>query len=115
MKVACGTTVMPSLPFSLHVVMVGLPARGKTYCARKLCRYLQWLGVTTRVFNVGNYRRMQYGARQSHQFFDSANETAKEQRRQAALAALEDMSAWMLRAEARKKTRSLRFLTCSRC
>ncbi len=35
------------------IVMVGLPARGKTFIARKMARYLIWQGVKTRVFNVG--------------------------------------------------------------
>ena len=39
------------------ICMVGLPARGKTYISKKLARYLNWIGVTTRVFNVGDYRR----------------------------------------------------------
>uniref|UniRef100_A0A8B9HWT5 6-phosphofructo-2-kinase/fructose-2,6-biphosphatase 1 n=1 Tax=Astyanax mexicanus TaxID=7994 RepID=A0A8B9HWT5_ASTMX len=29
------------------IVMVGLPARGKTYISRKLTRYLNWIGVQT--------------------------------------------------------------------
>ena len=37
--------------------MVGLPARGKTYIAKKLARYLNWIGISTKVFNVGEYRR----------------------------------------------------------
>jgi 6-phosphofructo-2-kinase / fructose-2,6-biphosphatase 2 len=74
--------------------MVGLPARGKTYIARKLCRYLTWLGIRTQVFNVGNYRRKQFGAVQSHNFFDSSNKAAKEQRTQAAMDALKDMKKW---------------------
>ena len=37
--------------------MVGLPARGKTYISRKICRYLSWLGYKCKVFNIGNYRR----------------------------------------------------------
>jgi 6-phosphofructo-2-kinase/fructose-2,6-biphosphatase 2 len=37
----------------LAVVMVGLPARGKSYTARRIERYLSWLGYRTGVFNVG--------------------------------------------------------------
>ena len=37
---------------SIHVphvvVTVGLPARGKTYMARKLARYLNWTGIKTK-------------------------------------------------------------------
>jgi len=32
---------------------VSLPARGKTYTAAKLTRYLRWLGHNTKHFNVG--------------------------------------------------------------
>lgn len=41
----------------LLIVMVGLPARGKSYIARKVCRYLNWLQYPTKVFNVGEKRR----------------------------------------------------------
>ena len=37
-------------------VMVGLPARGKTYMSKKLARYLNWNGINTKVFNAGEYR-----------------------------------------------------------
>uniref|UniRef100_A0A671NSM6 6-phosphofructo-2-kinase/fructose-2,6-bisphosphatase 3-like n=1 Tax=Sinocyclocheilus anshuiensis TaxID=1608454 RepID=A0A671NSM6_9TELE len=58
----------PSMPRTSHagphlanpptvIVMVGLPARGKTYISRKLTRYLNWIGIPTKVFNVGEYRR----------------------------------------------------------
>ncbi|SGZ57543.1 CIC11C00000004553 [Sungouiella intermedia] len=40
------------------IVMVGLPARGKSYITNKLTRYLNWLQHDCRVFNVGNTRRM---------------------------------------------------------
>lgn len=30
------------------IVMVGLPARGKTYISKKLTRYLNWIGVPTK-------------------------------------------------------------------
>lgn len=38
-----------------HVLIfqVGLPARGKTFTAAKLTRYLRWLGHETKHFNVG--------------------------------------------------------------
>lgn len=42
----------------LVIVMVGLPARGKSYITSKLTRYLNWLQHDCRVFNVGNTRRM---------------------------------------------------------
>lgn len=42
----------------LVIVMVGLPARGKSYITNKLTRYLNWLQHDCRVFNVGNTRRL---------------------------------------------------------
>ena len=30
------------------IVMVGLPARGKTYISKKLARYLNWIGINTK-------------------------------------------------------------------
>lgn len=30
------------------VILVGLPARGKTYISKKLTRYLNWIGTPTR-------------------------------------------------------------------
>lgn len=37
-----------------HVIaMVGLPARGKTYISKKLSRYLNWIGVNTKVIPFG--------------------------------------------------------------
>ena len=31
------------------IALVGLPARGKTYISRKLSRYLNWIGINTKV------------------------------------------------------------------
>lgn len=75
--------------------MVGLPARGKTFIARKVARYLSWLGHRTRVFNVGAYRRERIGAHQHHTFFAADNEPAGAARLAVALAALDDMLAWL--------------------
>ena len=50
--------------------MVGLPARGKTYISKKLCRYLNWIGINTKVFNLGDYRRkLKDGDMPSNSFF----------------------------------------------
>ena len=53
--------------------MVGLPARGKTYMARKINRYLNWLGYRSRVYNIGNYRREICGTDCNNNFFDPNN------------------------------------------
>uniref|UniRef100_A0A4W6EQE2 Si:dkey-96f10.1 n=1 Tax=Lates calcarifer TaxID=8187 RepID=A0A4W6EQE2_LATCA len=58
------------------IVMVGLPARGKTYISKKLTRYLNWIGVTTKVFNVGQYRRDATRSYNSYEFFRPDNEEA---------------------------------------
>lgn len=79
----------------LAIVMVGLPARGKTYTARKLSRYLNWHGITASVFNVGNYRRERLGAQQDHRFFDPDNPDGVEARREMAMAALTDLLSWL--------------------
>ncbi|KAL8952369.1 MAG: hypothetical protein Q9222_001705 [Ikaeria aurantiellina] len=45
----------------LVIVMVGLPARGKSYITKKMARYLNWLQHDTRIFNVGEKRRVAAG------------------------------------------------------
>ncbi|XP_071961672.1 6-phosphofructo-2-kinase/fructose-2,6-bisphosphatase 1-like isoform X2 [Antedon mediterranea] len=79
----------------LVIVMVGLPARGKTYIAKKLTRYLNWVGVTTKVFNVGEYRRKVVGPNAPHDFFKPDNAEAQKIRRECAVAALKDVSEWL--------------------
>ena len=67
------------------IVMVGLPARGKTYIAKKLTRYLNWIGVNTRVFNAGDYRRCVnevQAKKPKDDFFDPNNACAKAIREQ---------------------------------
>ncbi|KAL4914273.1 6-phosphofructo-2-kinase-domain-containing protein [Aspergillus aurantiobrunneus] len=39
------------------IITVGLPARGKTHMSVAMARYLRWLGVKTRIFHLGDYRR----------------------------------------------------------
>jgi broad specificity phosphatase PhoE/predicted kinase len=77
-------------------VMVGLPARGKSFISRRLESFLSWKGHTTKVFNVGKYRREAVEVEQSGKsdFFDPNNTAAKAQREAVALAALKDMLEW---------------------
>ncbi|KAI5576720.1 hypothetical protein BDE02_09G063900 [Populus trichocarpa] len=79
----------------LAIVLVGLPARGKTFTAAKLTRYLRWLGHDTKHFNVGKYRRLKHGANQSADFFRADNPEGMEARNEVAALAMDDMIAWM--------------------
>ena len=45
------------------IVMVGLPARGKTYIAKKLSRYLNWIGIKARTFNLGKGLKILFHSR----------------------------------------------------
>jgi 6-phosphofructo-2-kinase len=42
----------------LVIIMVGLPARGKSYITKKVARYLNWLQHDCKIFNVGEKRRI---------------------------------------------------------
>ncbi|KAK4131613.1 bifunctional 6-phosphofructo-2-kinase/fructose-2,6-bisphosphate 2-phosphatase [Trichocladium antarcticum] len=75
------------------VVMVGLPARGKSYIANKAQRYLKWLSIPAKTFNVGNYRRND-APHPSADFFDTNNAEGERKRRAAANAAVSDMMKW---------------------
>ncbi|OJD18318.1 hypothetical protein AJ78_01631 [Emergomyces pasteurianus Ep9510] len=75
------------------VVMVGLPARGKSLIAGKALRYLAWVGIPARIFNVGQYRR-QDTPQPTAAFFDTSNQDGERLRRAAAEAAVVDMLRW---------------------
>ncbi|KAL3681536.1 hypothetical protein R1sor_024492 [Riccia sorocarpa] len=79
----------------LAIVLVGLPARGKTFTAAKLTRYLRWLGHDTKHFNVGKYRRLKHGCSQSADFFRADNQEGVDARNEVAVLAMEDMLSWM--------------------
>ncbi|BAO40912.1 Fructose-2 [Kluyveromyces marxianus] len=77
------------------VVMVGLPARGKSFISQKIVRYLSWLSINAKSFNVGNYRRQHAGAEHPDaEFFDFANKEAYKIRQHAVTMAVEDMMRW---------------------
>lgn len=82
--------------------MVGLPARGKSFVARKMLNFLEWHGTQCQIFNVGRYRRQAYAEISSTadgacdaNFFDSKNKQAAELREKVAELALQDMLRWL--------------------
>ncbi|XP_060714541.1 6-phosphofructo-2-kinase/fructose-2,6-bisphosphatase 4a isoform X2 [Tachysurus vachellii] len=77
------------------IVTVGLPARGKTYISKKLTRYLNWIGVSTKEFNVGQYRRECVKIYKSFEFFSPDNEEGLKIRKQCASAALNDVHQYL--------------------
>jgi broad specificity phosphatase PhoE len=79
----------------LVVVLVGLPARGKTYIGRKIARYLSWLGYSTRVFNIGEYRRERLGTHLRQDWFDATHAEGSAARSEMAQAALADLLAFL--------------------
>ncbi|KAG7382983.1 hypothetical protein PHYPSEUDO_004162 [Phytophthora pseudosyringae] len=84
----------------LVLVMVGLPARGKSFIAKKLWKFFCWKGLKCEVFNVGQLRRAtSSGAKQDHSFFDPNNTKAKEERERLALEALKQVQRWFVGAD----------------
>jgi len=82
----------------LVVVMVGLPARGKSYMAKKIYKYLRHLNLITKLFNLGSYRRVATKdttvGKASASFFDPDNEEAVKIRRQCCLDGMADLVSW---------------------
>ncbi|XP_041429153.1 6-phosphofructo-2-kinase/fructose-2,6-bisphosphatase isoform X2 [Xenopus laevis] len=81
------------------IIMVGLPARGKTYISKKLTRYLNWIGIPTKVFNVGQYRREAVQTYKNYEFFHPDNQEAMKIRKQCALSALRDADKYLTQEE----------------
>jgi len=91
----------------LLIVLVGLPGRGKSFIARKLQSYLNWLCIPCKTFNVGKYRREAKASYDDKDpsdeasggckadFFDSTNEAATKLREDVAKLALNDALSWL--------------------
>ncbi|KJH43566.1 6-phosphofructo-2-kinase [Dictyocaulus viviparus] len=79
------------------IAMVGLPARGKTYISHKLCRYLNWIGIKTKAFNVGEYRRKAHESITdgNFEFFSPYNSKGFQMREECARLAIEDMGEYL--------------------
>ncbi|EKX38124.1 hypothetical protein GUITHDRAFT_77385 [Guillardia theta CCMP2712] len=82
----------------LLIVMVGLPARGKSFISHRLTNYLTWYGLRTKVFNVGAYRRA-VGGNEDAEFFDANNKDAVAKRENLAWTVLNELLSWLVLGE----------------
>lgn len=77
------------------VIMVGLPARGKSLIAQKIVRYLLWLSIKAKCFNVGTYRRQLAGEKAiTAEFFNPDNQDGWNVRVEAVNLATKEMMRW---------------------
>ncbi len=81
----------------LVIVMVGLPARGKSTMARKLGRTLELDGIRVRIFNNGELRRKLDTEEDSSssEFFSPSNERGKELREKISRINIEQAQAFL--------------------
>uniref|UniRef100_I3KJY5 6-phosphofructo-2-kinase/fructose-2,6-bisphosphatase 2 n=1 Tax=Oreochromis niloticus TaxID=8128 RepID=I3KJY5_ORENI len=94
-SISCSTWASYMTNSPTMIVMIGLPARGKTYMSKKLTRYLNWIGVPTKVFNLGVYRRNTVKSYKSYDFFRHDNKEAMEIRKKFAIVALTDVKTYL--------------------
>jgi predicted kinase len=76
----------------LVIIMVGLPATGKTHIAKRICRFLSFFhDIPSQIFNVGDYRRQLCGAQMPADFYNPSNAEGQAARLMACDAALTDL------------------------
>merc|ERR1712137_1107541 len=78
----------------LLLVTVGLPARGKSFIAQKLSRYLYWLGFSSKILSTDSYRQKLLGAFHSYEWYDPDNYKAADSRNKITKTALDDAFKW---------------------
>ncbi|KAI9307980.1 6-phosphofructo-2-kinase-domain-containing protein, partial [Cunninghamella echinulata] len=81
---------------AICVITVGLPASGKTHSTRLLLRFMRWLGVSTEIFSVGEYRRKHLNYLPKAEWFDQSNIEGAKIRSQLAKDCLNKAIEWLL-------------------
>jgi len=97
MELSLGNSALSGALGDLYViVMVGLPATGKTYLGRRISQYLTFFHASkVEWFNVGNYRRKLFGEKMDHEFFDPNITENVEKRKKCAHLAMDDLKKWL--------------------
>lgn len=81
---------------NIVIVMVGLPGRGKTYIANRLCRWLKWKNINTKIFSAGSYRRKLFAKEEmDYRWFDPSNKKNVEKREQIIDIVYHDIISWL--------------------
>ena len=79
----------------LIIVLVGLPARGKSYTSNHINRFLNWCDFKCKVFNSGNYRRDILGGFQDSTFFDFSKEENFNKKEEISKICFNDLISWL--------------------
>lgn len=83
--------------YKILLIFVGLPASGKSYTSFHIHQYYNWLGIKTKIFNCGNYRRNLCTNNQDALFFDNKNDNYVKIRESFLHYALFDINHFLLR------------------
>ena len=81
--------------YSIAIITVGLPGRGKTFAGRSLSRYLQWQGIQSKCFSVAEYRRAKFKEKLDPTYYDPSNQKSFKIRLKLSNCALDDMIQWL--------------------
>ena len=80
------------------IILVGLPARGKSFISNKIYKYFNWMNINTKIFNVGELRRQKYDFKDSS-FFDSSNQKYNQLRLELTIELYKNLVKWISQPE----------------
>ena len=77
------------------IILVGLPARGKSFTSNNLSRFLNWCNINTSIFNSGDYRRKMLKGFQDADFFDFTNKYNYDKKEEISQKCFSDLLDWL--------------------